>query len=95
VIDHRHFGAAPLDTSELHDMTYLLESGTDRIGALDFQESATQYLPHCGRALDELMEATERLEAGEPFSRNSTEHCSKARHWGARPKRFLLTVSAR
>jgi len=33
------------DTAELNEITYLLESGSDRIGALDFQQSATEYIP--------------------------------------------------
>ncbi|MHB2027368.1 MAG: type II toxin-antitoxin system HipA family toxin [Acidimicrobiales bacterium] len=91
VIDHRHFAAAPLDTSELHDMTYLLESGTERIGALDFQESATQYLPRtAGGTLDELMQATERLEAGEPFSEELDRALFQGSAiGGARPKALL------
>jgi serine/threonine-protein kinase HipA len=34
-----------IDTTELDELTYLLESGSDRIGALDFQLSATEYVP--------------------------------------------------
>ena len=30
---------------EFSDLTYMLKSGSDRIGALDFQTSATQYVP--------------------------------------------------
>lgn len=33
------------DTGDLSELLYLLESGSDRIGALDFQESATEYVP--------------------------------------------------
>ena len=33
------------DAAELDELTYLLESGSDRIGALDFQRSATDYVP--------------------------------------------------
>jgi serine/threonine-protein kinase HipA len=31
--------------AELDELTYLLDSGSDRIGALDFQQSAMQYIP--------------------------------------------------
>lgn len=34
-----------IDTSELDELSYLLESGSDRIGALDFQHSPTEYIP--------------------------------------------------
>jgi serine/threonine-protein kinase HipA len=58
---------APADPNELD---YLMESGSDRIGALDFQQSATEYRPRgSGNAsLDELMSASERVEAGIPLT---------------------------
>lgn len=34
------------DTAALDEITYLLESGSDRIGSLDFQSSPTQYILH-------------------------------------------------
>lgn len=33
------------EVAELDELTYLLESGSDRIGALDFQRSPTEYTP--------------------------------------------------
>ena len=33
------------DTGELDELTYLLESGSDRSGALDFQQSPSEYVP--------------------------------------------------
>jgi len=91
VIDHLHFGAKPVDTSELHDMTYLLESGSDRVGALDFQESATDYVPRtAGGTLEELMQATERLQAGEPLSEELDRALFQGSAiGGARPKALL------
>lgn len=71
VIMHRLFGAVgrDIDSVELGMLTYLLESGSDRIGALDFQTSADTYVPRIGNGtLEELQFAAERLEAGEPFS---------------------------
>lgn len=55
---------------ELDELTYLLESGSDRIGALDFQQSAKTFVPrHAGQAsLAELMEAAEQVERGVPLS---------------------------
>ncbi|HET9592121.1 MAG TPA: hypothetical protein VFP17_04325, partial [Solirubrobacterales bacterium] len=45
VILNRLTGRADADSAELGPLTYLLESGCDRVGALDFQESATEYVP--------------------------------------------------
>lgn len=56
---------ASRDTAELDQMTYLLESGSDRIGALDFQASPTVYLPRTETAaLAEMQEAAQALEEG-------------------------------
>jgi len=57
VILARHAGrlTPDSDTAELGLITYLLESGSDRIGALDFQTSATDYTPRSSSAsLEEL-----------------------------------------
>jgi len=44
-----------------------MESGSDRIGALDFQAAAQTYEPRSGSAtLEELQTAAERLMAGLP-----------------------------
>lgn len=55
---------------ELDELTYLLESGSDRIGALDFQRSPTQYVPRQTQqaSLDELLMAAEKVERGVPLS---------------------------
>lgn len=55
--------------AELDELTYLLESGSDRVGALDFQRSPSRYEPRLSHApLDELLEAAERVEKGVPLS---------------------------
>ena len=93
VVMHRRAsaGAADFDPESLSPITYLLESGSDRIGALDFQASATDYDPRGGNAdLSELAEAAQRLEAGIPFSASLDEallHGSSV--GGARPKALL------
>ncbi|GAB2444693.1 type II toxin-antitoxin system HipA family toxin [Nocardioides hungaricus] len=47
-------------------LTYLLESGSDRIGALDFQASADEYVPREEHAsLDELHAAAQAVERGD------------------------------
>ncbi len=53
------------DTTQLPLLTYLLVSGSDRAGALDFQHSATEYVPReQGGTLEHLLSAKERFEAG-------------------------------
>jgi len=58
-----------VDTATLPTLTYLRESGTDRIGANDFQASADTYVPReVDGTLEEILHAADRLQAGEPFS---------------------------
>jgi len=54
---------------ELDELTYLLASGSDRIGMLDFQPSATHYEPRLteNATLDELLEASSCIERGVPI----------------------------
>lgn len=58
------------DTDDLGELTYLLESGSDRIGALDFQASPTEYVPRSASnvRLEELLESAERVEKGVPLT---------------------------
>ncbi|MEI6882611.1 MAG: HipA domain-containing protein, partial [Bacteroidota bacterium] len=77
---------------ELDELTYLLESGSDRIGALDFQESATNYVPRQrqGATLAELMQSAERVEKGVPLSPDldlALQHGTSL--GGARPKALI------
>jgi hypothetical protein len=59
---------ADSDTGDLGLLTYLLESGSDRIGALDFQASGTAYEARTSEAtLDEMVTAADRLEGGLPL----------------------------
>lgn len=76
---------------ELSELTYLLASSSDRIGALDFQLSSTEYQPRGGEAtLEQLVEVVERTEAGEPIP---DELAAAAGHGtsigGARPKALI------
>jgi len=68
VIANRLLGRESNSTSsiELNELTYLLESGSDRIGALDFQLSPTNYEPRFSKnvSLEELLESAERVEKG-------------------------------
>ena len=88
VIEHRH--GAPRG-QELDAVSYLLESGSDRIGALDFHSSPDRYVPRSGGgSLDELIDAAERLEAGEPFSAELDDALFQGSSiGGARPKAIL------
>ena len=53
-------------TGEFGELTYLLESGSDRIGALDFQASPTEYRARevPPPTVDDLATAAERVEKG-------------------------------
>ena len=66
VINHR-LGAA---TGEFSELTYLLASGSDRAGALDFQLSATDYEARSTEQanLDDLANASRVMETGEPLN---------------------------
>src|SRR3546814_17493042 len=57
-----------LAPAELDELTYLLESGSDRIGMLDFQASAPEYVPRQRQnaTLAELMESADRVQRGVP-----------------------------
>lgn len=61
---------ASTDTAELDELTYLLESGSDRIGALDFQLSPLEYVPRSAAnvPLEELLESAQRVEKGVPLT---------------------------
>ncbi|EWH03411.1 type II toxin-antitoxin system HipA family toxin [Halomonas sp. BC04] len=82
-------GAGEVDYSE---MVYLLESGSDRVGALDFQLSPTEYQPREQQdaTLAELQEASEYVESGKPLPPvldQAIQHGSSI--GGARPKALL------
>jgi serine/threonine-protein kinase HipA len=98
VILNGRVGAHAADTADLGILTYLLESGSDRIGALDFQASATEYVARSdGTAtLEELARSAERVEAGIPLSPaldRALLHGSSI--GGARPKALLADDSRR
>jgi serine/threonine-protein kinase HipA len=60
--------------NSLPEETYMLQSGTNRFGALDFQARSDVYRPDVDRAtLDELHEAAQRLIDGRPLSREMEE----------------------
>ena len=80
------------DTNELDELTYLLESGSDRIGALDFQRSPTEYVPRNAKnpSIEELTESADRVEKGvllSPELDQALFHGSSI--GGARPKALI------
>ncbi|MGM0482234.1 MAG: type II toxin-antitoxin system HipA family toxin [Pseudomonadota bacterium] len=93
IINKLHGRAAQtMDTDTVDELTYLLESGSDRIGALDFQQSPTEYIPRSPKnaSLDELMQSAQRVEKGLPLSPELDQalyHGSSI--GGARPKALI------
>lgn len=94
VILNRTFGrqGRDVDTAALDELTYLLESGSDRIGALDFQRSPTEYVSRAVQTatLEELLSAAERVEQGVPLTADLDQallHGTSV--GGARPKAMI------
>ncbi|MDE0047329.1 MAG: type II toxin-antitoxin system HipA family toxin [bacterium] len=94
VILNRTFGHKSKndDTAALDELTYLLESGSDRIGALDFQRSPSEYVPRAVQAatLEELLSAAGKVEKGEPLTPDLDQallHGTSV--GGARPKAMI------
>ncbi|MGK2924258.1 MAG: type II toxin-antitoxin system HipA family toxin [Lysobacterales bacterium] len=94
VILNRKFGVkgGDLDAKDLPEIAFLLESGSDRIGALDFQASPSEYVPRSApnASLEELLQSAERVEKGIPL----TPELDQALHHGssiggARPKALI------
>jgi serine/threonine-protein kinase HipA len=92
VILNQRIGAGAPETSDLGILSYLLASGSDRTGALDFQTSSTLYVArHTEEAtLAELAESTELVDRGVPLppalSRALLHGSSLG---GARPKALI------
>ena len=94
VILNRTFGrkGKDVDTAALDELTYLLESGSDRIGALDFQYSPSEYVPRAVQVatLEELLRAAEKVEKGEPLTPDLDGTLLHAMSLGgARPKAMV------
>lgn len=86
-------GTAWPDPAALHPLTYLLSSGSDRVGALDFQAFPDRYVSrdqNSSAALEELMQAAQRVDEGLPLSPaldRALLHGSSV--GGARPKALI------
>lgn len=94
VILNRRFGrrGSGADTGALDELSYLLESGSDRVGALDFQESSSRYVPRDARSptLEELLSAVEKVEEGMPLTPDLDQALFHGTSiGGARPKAII------
>lgn len=89
VLINRKFGMGERADVELDELTFLLESGSDRIGSLDFQSSPTIYNPRQAEqpSLEDLLTAADKVDRGLPLA---TELDQALLHGtslgGARPK---------
>ncbi len=94
VLINRKFGLKGVAAAdaELDELTYLLESGSDRVGALDFQVSPTQYVARQPQkaSLDDLFSAADKVAQGLPLAADlgqALQHGTSL--GGARPKVLL------
>ncbi|WP_208246018.1 type II toxin-antitoxin system HipA family toxin (plasmid) [Rhizobium sp. T1470] len=86
-----------IDEDAFDEMTFMHHSGSDRIGALDFQESASEYTPResDNATLVELQTFADKVEAGEPVPKGLDRvilHGSSI--GGARPKALISDEQA-
>ena len=79
------------DLDELNPLTYLLESGSDRIGGFDFQEGPRHYVDRpTGGTLEEMVTATAAFLDGAPLSPDVSRALNAGSSvGGARPKVVL------
>ncbi|MEY3235597.1 HipA domain-containing protein [Aquidulcibacter sp.] len=83
---------AAAHTVDFGELTFMLNSGSDRIGALDFQRWSDRYelREQENATLEELLEAAEKVERGEPIPPaldKALLHASSI--GGARPKALI------
>ena len=94
VILTQHFGhlTGTRNVSELSLLTYLLESGSDRIGGLDFQISASEYVQRTASSatIEQLMAAAADIQAGRVLPSPLADALIRGTSvGGARPKVLL------
>lgn len=80
------------DPGDLSELTYLMESGSDRIGALDFQQSSTEYQARVSGTsnLEMLLESVVLVEKGIPLTPELAEALYHGTSiGGARPKALI------
>lgn len=98
VIINKKLGKKGKDTDALSELSYMLESGSDRIGALDFQRSPSEYIPRSATnvPLEELLQSAARVEQGVPLTPELDQallHGSSI--GGARPKALIEDQGAK
>ncbi|EFO28689.1 toxin-antitoxin system, toxin component, HipA family [Roseibium sp. TrichSKD4] len=81
-----------IDEDAFGEMTFMIRSGSDRIGAIDFQESADEFVPRVSAeaTLEELQSFADKIEAGEAVPEvldRTILHGSSI--GGARPKALI------
>lgn len=90
VIENRLFGRGEIDTgSGLDESVYLLRSGSDRTGALDFQASSSAYVPRYldMASLADFNDAAELLATDQPLPPDLEQALNHGTSiGGARPK---------
>ena len=96
VIINRKFGTIGknVDPGDVDELTFLLESGSDRIGALDFQASSAVHVAREGAevSIDKLLNAAQLVEEGSPLPAQLDQalvHGSSI--GGARPKAMITS----
>ena len=86
------------DLVDLDELTFMLRSGSDRIGALDFQTSPSEYVPReSGSAsLEDLQQAADLVDRGLPLGAGLAEALQHGTSiGGARPKCLLRSGERR
>jgi serine/threonine-protein kinase HipA len=99
VIESRLFGRGEVDAGHgVDEAMYLLHSGSDRTGALDFQTSASEYIPRVldAASLADLSKAAELLATDQPIPSDleaALNHGTSI--GGARPKAAITGENAK
>lgn len=85
------------DVDILSERSYLLESGSNRFGSLDFQTSSDVYVARGSTAsLDELQHAAEIVQSGEPLNPQLSDALVKGTSiGGARPKAVISDANGK
>lgn len=83
------------DPGDVPLLTYLLRSGSNRPGALDFQDSPSEYVPRLHDAgLEQLLKAADAIQAGDELDVNlAAALTAGSSAGGARPKATLADGS--
>ena len=94
VIVHRLAGGrgAANEFADLDELTFMLRSGSDRTGALDFQASPRDYVPReaDNETLERLMDSADRVDRGLPLAPDLAEALQHGTAiGGARPKALI------